>query len=421
MKHAPALLFVYKRFLSSFTLLSLLFLFCLGCGSKSGDSAKGNANDSGAYTIESITMVVEAGDTNHFPHVITRTGNTIGENKINDAIRNFFMLTSFDPNEKQETMWHGLHFTAESGRDVVALHIVGSALGAYSTEYDTDLFITENGEVLYNSTFSLLSLLRPESYLSFLDKYWTAKATQEFEKAKSCADGMDISCSIYDINAQVVDQNWVLKLSNEGCFPHVAAACAPTVEVKITMAETTPFLSEFGKKVIASGYYSGKSALKKFEASRQLQDSIPNILLIRLKRPDVNFEYGGSFSYPETSLRIQFYTTQPQSGTIQAVMDMDDLPADFRGTDSFDADDEPRNYTGTFDYDGFVLTRTCDEEGAGMDCIDTIRFQWKDEYDEKAFSVGGRYLLTDFGTIHYAGYSTNRFFYRKSKEETAGL
>lgn len=421
MKQTPSLLSAFQKPWPFFTLLSLLFLFCLGCGSKSGEQAKGNAADSGAYTIESITQVVEAGDTNFFPHVISRTGNQAGETKINNAIRDFFLLTSFDPKEKQETMWHGLRFTAASGQDVVALHITGSALGAYATEYDTDLFITDQGEVLYATAFPLLALLSPEHYFSFLDQHWTAKASKEFEKAAQCADDIQIACSIYDINTGVTDQQLVLTLKNEECFPHVAAACAPSVEVKVPLATVTPFLSEFGKKVIASGYYAQKSPLKKFEASRSLQDSLPNVLVLRLKRPDVNFDYGGSFSYPETTLRLVFKPTNKFEGTLEAVVDMDDLPADFRGTDSFSPNDQPQNYTGTFNYGGFLLTRPCDDEGAGSDCLDSLRFQWKDEYDENAFATGGRYLLSDLGTIHYAGYTTNRFFYKPKKENGTGV
>jgi hypothetical protein len=386
-----------------------------GCGKKTDEAATVSADslkmDSALFKVETIIFKNEGtGTSSNIPHFVSLNNDTTTARLMNNAIKDYFQLSSFEPDKEKDFSWSDVNFTSEVGKDVVVLNIKGTYVAAYPTDYDEAVFISmKDGKVLHNVDISFPALFKEDGFFSVTDQYWKGKAQQKFVKAAQCASDLAPTCSLYGINFKVEGKNAVLTLNNQDCYPHVAAACSPSLEVNIPIEKLKPFLSDFGNKVIESGYFQKTSPLDRYQAAEQLKATMPNRLFIRLKRSGFQIENGPFFDFPETSIGITFNETKKMEGNLTSFWDMDALPADFRSTDAFSISDTPINYTGTFNYDGFVLTVEC--EPMNSNCIDQVTFTWGSEPVEGAIAVGHRWLSCDAGALLFAGYSNEDFFY----------
>jgi len=389
-----------------------------GCGKKSGEPINSPDSikvDSALFKVETIVFKNQtSGTASNIPHLISLNNNIQTAELVNNAIKDYFQLSSFEPDKEKDFSWADVSFTSEVGKEVVILNIKGTYISAYPTDYDESVFISlSDGKLLHGVAISFPALFKEDGFFSMIDQYWKGKAQLKFEKATECASDLTPTCSMYGINVRFEGKNAILSLDNQDCYPHAAEACAPSFEVSIPMEKLKLFLSDFGNKVIESGYFQKTSALDRYETAGQLKASMPNHLFLRLKRPGFQIENGPFFDYPETSIGITFNETKRLEGNLTGFWDMDTLPNDFRSTDALSISDTPINYTGTFNYDGFVLIVECDPMNSG--CIDKVTFTWGNEA-EGAIAVGQRWLSCDAGAITYAGYSSEDFFYSEGPQ-----
>jgi hypothetical protein len=218
--------------------------------------------------------------------VITRTANVPHASsnrsddrvdKINQVILEYFDLKSFDPAE--DFAWSNLSFETEMDDNTIALHIKGSYMGPYPSEIDDVLFIDKGGYKMDANEIPFYTLFKHDSYFSFLDKYWSEKCEAAMSEATQCATQAP-TCTCFDIGVTSSNQNIVISITGD-CYPHAAEACNPKATVQVSIKELTPYLSDFGKKVVVEQTYFNKSALQQFNIANEHRYKLPNVMFIR--------------------------------------------------------------------------------------------------------------------------------------------
>jgi hypothetical protein len=251
--------------------------------------------------------------------VITRTANVPHAysnrpddrvDKINQVILEYFDLKSFDPD--QDFSWSDIRFETEMDDNTIALHIKGSYLGPYPSEIDDMLFISKSGYKMDPVEIPFYTLFKHDSYLSFLDKYWSEKCEVAMSEATQCAT-QPPTCSCLDIGVTSSNQNLVISIEGD-CYPHAAEACNPTATVQVSIKDLTPYLSDFGRNVVTEQGYYNKTALHQFNIAHEYRYKLPNVMFIRLDI--VNAE--DSRQADQAVIGLQFIPDDdPFSGTIE--------------------------------------------------------------------------------------------------------
>jgi hypothetical protein len=233
-------------------------------------------------TVETIVFpnTAEPSAKSNIPHI---TGNPGTDDsvvvKINNTIRETFMIDDFDPVKAVDFNWSGADYTYEIKSNILWISYHGEYLGPYPSEVKDNLFFDlSNGNLLDNRTLPFSALFSLEGYFSFLNKYWIPGCSKEFEKAAKCA-GSEPDCSCYDIAFSLSDNHLKIFFTGE-CFPHAAQDCNPAYSANLPADSVKPFLSSFGRYVLFNTEYVRMTELDRFLFYRDNLKTIPDYYFI---------------------------------------------------------------------------------------------------------------------------------------------
>jgi hypothetical protein len=216
--------------------------------------------------------------TANIPHAVSnRPDDRI--DKINAIILEYFDLKSFESDQAKDFSWSNLSFETEMDDNTIALHIKGSYMGPYPSEIDDVLFIDKGGYKMDATEIPFYTLFKHDSYFNFLDKYWNETCEAARSEATQCATQAP-TCSCLDIGVTSSNQNMVISIAGD-CYPHAAEACNPKALVQVPIKDLTPYLSDFGKKVVGEQNYYSQSALQQFNIANEYRYKLPNVMFIR--------------------------------------------------------------------------------------------------------------------------------------------
>jgi hypothetical protein len=285
------------------------------------------------------------------PHAVSnRPDDRI--DKINAVILEYFDLKSFESDQAEDFSWSNLSFETEMDDNTIALHIKGSYMGPYPSEIDDVLFIDKGGYKLDATEIPFYTLFKHDSYFSFLDKYWTETCEAARNEATQCAT-QPPTCSCLDMGVTSSNQNMVISITGD-CYPHAAEACRPKATVSVSFQDLTPYLSDFGKKVVVDQDYYRKSAFQQFNIANEYRYKLPNVTFIRFDI--VNAQDDAQADQAVLGLQL-IPGDDPFSGTIEGwfnYLNIDQEPVrvvgEFSEFGSFSVKDPTGNIPGEFSF-----------------------------------------------------------------------
>lgn len=224
-------------------------------------------NKKAEFQVETVefTETVDEQYVSRLPRLFSETpvAQSIVE-EVNMIILDQFMIESFDPDEQEEFRWYEVRFTHEINKGILFISYTGEYYGAYLSQVEEELFFDlTTGQLLPSSEVPFQALFTLAGYLDFMNEYWLELARPAFEEAIACAD-IDPYCSHYDIGEYSVSNDSISLALVDDCYPRVVMACAPFVELKLSLAEIKPYLNDHGVELLLSETQTTKKGVDKF-------------------------------------------------------------------------------------------------------------------------------------------------------------
>lgn len=208
--------------------------------------------------------------------------------KINEEIKDRFMIESFDPQKNEEFRWYEVGFESEILANILLISFGGEYYGAYPNLVGENLFFDlKTGKRLKEEILDYHLLFSKQGYFDFLDKYWRKGCDEVFREAKICTD-FDPYCSKFDIiiradNEISLSKGLITFALTSDCLPHVVKGCSPVFDVQILIEDLKPYLSSFGIYSLIESKYLTKTTLEQYLFLKQNQSKIPAIYFIQGK------------------------------------------------------------------------------------------------------------------------------------------
>ena len=203
--------------------------------------------------------------------------------KINDQIRERFMISSFDQNELESLPWGFVDSHFDIKEKILYIWFSGEYNAAsLSHEQDEFYFDLKTGELLSYTIIPFQALFTLNGYLDFINKYWLVGIRNKFKAAIECAEGELPYCDIYDIYSYSVTNN-KLNISLPGaedCYTRFYSYCSPSHNISVELDSLKEYLNESGKYILIKSSYLSKSSIEKYIDNEKLKDRIPNHLFI---------------------------------------------------------------------------------------------------------------------------------------------
>jgi hypothetical protein len=217
----------------------------------------------------------------NIPFVIDKSGtkSEIVE-KINEQIKDRFMIDSFDPDSVSQFNWSNIDFQYEIESNVLLISFTGDYYGPYMSSAVENLFFDlSNGDLLEENLLKFHNLFSIDGYFSFLKKYWLPECIKEYNEATQCAN-YEPYCDCYDINFSSSGNDQISFSLIDDCFPHVIQVCSPSYSISIDIKSIKPFLSNFGSCALFQKEYFKMSSIGQLLFYKENYPKIPSYFFI---------------------------------------------------------------------------------------------------------------------------------------------
>ncbi len=288
--------------------------------------------------------------------------NNKAVSKINNYIRDVFMIESFKPEEISEFRWYEVNFQSEIQEDIAYIAFEGEYYGAYVSQVKDKLFFDlKTGDILDPYDIPFQALFKMDSYLDFINKFWLDDVQTIMAEAVECA-GTEPYCSPYDIEygGYFEDEIAILALPlglSSNCYNHALLACSPIVSKIIPIADLQAYLNTFAKNLFKDSYFNlEQTEIDKYLYRRKHQDFIPNNIFI-FGKIDAKYPFSMAINIAKSSSKISGYYYYDNSESHEKIL-----------------------LTGNYEQNSFVLQESLNEETTG-----SFKFDWSSEYSSDGY------------------------------------
>jgi len=191
--------------------------------------------------------------------------------RVNAYIKDRFMIRSFNP-EYTDFRWHDVRFVYTIIKSHLHIEFTGEYQGEEKHKVADNMFFSlTSGESIDNKTLPLNSLFTLEGYFEFLHNNWV-------ETCKKAIDESDCKFkpTPYDFDFEVLDKeiSISLKTTSEN------NSCGLSHTRTYSLEDLAPYLSAFGKKIVAGNKYYKLSRMEKILFYKENKSALPEYYFV---------------------------------------------------------------------------------------------------------------------------------------------
>lgn len=173
-------------------------------------------------------------------------------------------------NENQESIELFDDYSSNESEDIEKENVTET------TDENNDDLIENENEIpldeyrMQNIPFETLFTVK--GYFNFINKFWINDIRRELSESENCAEEEPMFCSMWDIEINSLNSEFMIIQLSDVCYPRRARACEPSLKKKVHYNDFEDYLNQFGKELFLNLRDYGSDYLLAYKETLKKRD-----------------------------------------------------------------------------------------------------------------------------------------------------